>query len=70
MTEWQPIITAPRDKHILLFIPHSGWGVVRGSFRMNQLFGETWDFEDGHFIAIDGATHWMPLPEPPIEVAS
>lgn len=68
MSAWQPIASAPRDGTWFLLslapeVPHRS--IVIGRFRVNTIFGATWDFEDGHSVPLEGATHWMPLPEPP-----
>lgn len=65
--KWQPIETAPRDGTLILT-----WSPCRAQFSVSY-----WDDEDatwlsdwrqkGHPQWVD-ASHWMPLPEPPIEV--
>ena len=70
--EWQPIETAPKDGlEILIYYPE--WnnenGVVfaaeydSGRIGMEDIEGTWYAFHYGH--TGDGATHWMPLPEPP-----
>lgn len=71
MRDWQPIDTAPKDKHILLF------GMQRPMpqlyAKIPQVFSGYWDNIDEAWCS-DGSTwegpfydptHWMPLPEPP-----
>jgi len=65
---WQPIETAPLDgtKMLLCMLPEVGFGVVIGYYRDSPLWGPVWDWDDGHTVeAPAGATHWMPVPEPP-----
>lgn len=73
MTDWQPIETAPRDKHVLLY----------GTMRENSQIGCSGPIVfTGYWGEIDGAwcstgttfggpffdpTHWQPLPAPPQE---
>lgn len=59
---WQPIETAPKDKHILSF--HPGWGPVE----VNWEWGDDEDYEGWIATHADqdfSPTHWMPLPAPP-----
>jgi hypothetical protein len=56
MSEWQPIESAPKDKHILGC--HAGFGYVVVVYWKNG------HFTDGAFPLIE-VTHWMPLPDPP-----
>jgi hypothetical protein len=72
---WQPIETAPKDgTHILLWMP---WGLperkgappgfmylARWSYRDDPMLDRWIDPSDDDDIG-EGATHWMPLPEPP-----
>jgi len=69
MNEWQPIETAPKDATpILLFIngnPKRGFLIQTGSY----LKKDNWEGWVDSYECEDLAppTHWMPLPEPPIE---
>lgn len=71
MSEWRPIETAPKDgSALILFDPET---------EAPQMWVASWcEFEgdpdgDGYWVdfsaalaEINGATHWMPLPEPPV----
>ena len=69
---WQPIDTAPKDhsqKQRLLgwawntgmkIMRYSGWGQGTGGFETLEVA------DDGYAVWREfGASHWMPLPEPP-----
>ena len=58
--EWQPIETAPQGEFMVYGI--SGFNIVSGDLTMTSGDGETVFFNGDVFV---GATHWMPLPEPP-----
>lgn len=63
MSGWQDIETAPKDCRILLAV---GNGVGSGEWRVAR----PWDVAGQDFYVDggdmpSGATHWMPLPEPP-----
>ena len=59
MTEWQPIVTAPKDEHwILLYDKQEGVHIGRRFDR------DDWEMIDGGLLE---PTHWMPLPPPPRE---
>ena len=68
MSEWQPIETASMDGSLLLVgwwreWPYREWEQevkAAGDFTRQQ--GENW--KHGY------ATHWMPLPDPPMEAPS
>lgn len=63
VTEWQPIETAPKNRHLLIFSSATG---VETSFWNPSL--DDWDGGlDGYGEpqALVHATHWMPLPAPP-----
>ena len=80
MTEWQPIATAPKDgsKVILAKITPANedcevglWWACMGYWRAEALLSGTGGkirraaaWTDG-VDNLGGATHWMPLPEPP-----
>ena len=58
LSGWQPIETAPKWEHVLLWFP-KGEHVI-------ALMGSTPDqWECIGYWAEDEPTHWMPLPEPP-----
>lgn len=61
MSEWQRIVTAPRDRLVLLakeFTEPGDWRIKVGGYRHDwhcwEVFGASWQ-----------PTHWMPLPSPP-----
>lgn len=72
MTEWQPISTAPQDGSIVLgYFPafrecRTTWN------RLHLLDGRLWathaDRSPDRWS--EQPTHWMPLPEPPINPKS
>lgn len=75
-SEWKPIETAPKYKWILLYSPPE-----ENERRTGQLYVATWESlsynwkpqwvygangqEHSFRNGVYGATHWMPLPEPP-----
>jgi len=65
--EWQPIETAPKDVEVLVYSSDKGITVARYDYGFwgAQLGGRTvYDqYEVPEFVK---ATHWMPLPAPPI----
>lgn len=64
---WQDIATAPKDRYILLvqnlWIGIGRWGLLR--YRDQNDDTHRWVDINGH--SADGATHWMPLPSPPVD---
>lgn len=57
-TRWQPIETAPRDETwVLTWDAESGHGLGRYCALFAMAECDPWS----------GATHWMPLPDPPTE---
>jgi hypothetical protein len=58
-SNWQPIETAPKDGKILAYDPDFGLQVMVFSD------GFWWDTIDSILKTIP--THWMPLPEPPVQ---
>lgn len=76
--KWQPIETAPKEGWILLYAPPEQYERFEG-----QVYVATWlplsynwkpqwaygakEGEHGFRSGVYGATHWMPLPEPPTE---
>jgi hypothetical protein len=69
MTNWQPISTAPLDGTRILLAMHPDLGcdsVQIGYAVGTALWGLCWRFDGEYTVeAPAGATHWMPLPEPP-----
>jgi hypothetical protein len=70
--EWRPIETAPFNRSILIFIPHSqhyGPGVWKAIY-VDMGSGKRWTSTGLHVGRDLGVgyepTHWMPLPEPPL----
>ncbi len=55
--QWQPIETAPKMAHVLLWFP-KGEHVV-------ALVNGAEHCEAVGYFGPDSPTHWMPLPEPP-----
>ena len=71
--DWRPIETAPKMKTILLFavtdIDETGevknWRMATGFWHTGY---EEWEWEGRTVKSYDHQpTHWMPLPEPPME---
>ena len=64
---WQPIEDAPRDGTVILlgYLPNSRIyrHVYEGRWHEGQ---QTWSSVNG-FILHTEATHWMPLPPPPVK---
>lgn len=58
---WQPIETIPDDEELRVLIYDPKHGVCEARASKNGSYGDPvyWEW-DGK-----GATHWMPLPEPP-----
>lgn len=69
MTDWQSIKTAPLDGTRILLAMHPDLAcdkVQIGYAAETALWGLCWRFDGEHTVeAPAGATHWMPLPEPP-----
>lgn len=67
-TEWQPIETAPKDgTRILAVCMKTAERTIR---RMGHMAVTEWDDTWGEFNHISWpATHWMPLPAPPLAAA-
>lgn len=68
--EWQPIETAPKDgKYYLLY---KNGRINNARWRDGTWGGEGWCYEMAENIANGHTknmpTHWMPLPEPPVEL--
>ena len=66
---WIPmdLTTVPRDREILLWMPEVWNRPVIGRYYKNALYGEVWDFEDGHSVALEGALAWQEIPKGPDE---
>lgn len=62
MTGWQPIETVPAGKPVLVFVPGDEARPVleAQAYPDGRFYDPTYDEWCG-----DGATHWMPLPDPP-----
>jgi hypothetical protein len=60
MNQWQPIETAPRDKHVLGYDPH-----LKRPFIMVYHMGEEKFIDINSVFGDETPTHWMPLPEVP-----
>jgi hypothetical protein len=75
MSEWNPIETAPRDRHLLLYgrqlEPHDAV-----TYKEALVFSGYWDSLDQAWCSTASAwtgpffdpTHWADLPPPPPEV--
>jgi hypothetical protein len=69
MTDWYPIEAAPKRQEVLLFTRE--YGLVIASTRDGAAWSSsirTGDDDDSFYLKPSdaiGATHWMPLPEPP-----
>lgn len=62
---WQPIVDAPENERVLLFVPESTFyqsTVLIGIF----MPGDGWHLS-GRSVPYGGPTHWMPLPPPPTQ---
>jgi len=81
--EWKPIETAPRDRNILVYfrdgwdndrVQEAWWKMPYDGAPAVQC---AWETMKGTLLSADvhfnsdgqplGATHWMPLPEPPAD---
>jgi hypothetical protein len=67
--EWQPIETAPKDgRSFMLWVAQSDMGAHWFAPVSITPDGNWWDDSTGDNIQpVNGATHWMPLPDPPQE---
>lgn len=61
--QWQPIETAPSSKPVLLWKESTQEHYVAARIRGEH--GPGWCTPDG--FEIFRATHWMPLPTPPVQ---
>ena len=68
MSDWQPIETAPKDGTFILVATASG--IVGEAWRYADDGRHYWAQEHPSDYANNGpltATHWMPLPAPPVQ---
>ena len=64
MTDWQPIETAPKGgTRILVYAPRAV-ELGRDPIRIDEFRDGDWQHTNKHYWP---ATHWMPLPEAPLE---
>ncbi len=60
-SQWQPIETAPKDCHVLVFCPDDHNDPFRVAW-----FSSSWEEPFSHGEVVDSnMTHWMPIPPPP-----
>ena len=62
MTDWQPIETAPKDGTPILAYCQ----FTEDSCDIDNYWISEWDDYHGVFTPYSGATHWQPLPDPPV----
>lgn len=73
MTDWQPINTAPKDgtRILVCCFDMNNW-----EFDVSSWTTEEYEDDEGNIdeytgwlpmVGVSGPTHWMPLPEPPVE---
>jgi hypothetical protein len=62
-SRWQPMETAPRDGTRFLGC-EPGYGVFIVSWQKHR--GPVDEVDGRGWLAGEGPTHWMPLPEPPV----
>lgn len=83
MGDWQPISTAPRDgsyiiagrfdRDALIWVTHTHWETATSAAESDGLTAaQADDYETGWQCPdpLDGTcgpTHWMPLPQPPVQ---
>ena len=73
MSDWQPIETAPKNKHLLFFGQQEHSQNDSVTYKGPMIFSGYWDEMDESWCARGSTwegpffnpTHWMPLPEPP-----
>jgi hypothetical protein len=81
MSEWKPIDSAPKDGTRVLLATKSGWTstgrwtedamIWEGEEHPHWIHFECDDFYYSvHLVDADEPTHWMRLPEPPVEPAT
>jgi len=64
---WQPIETAPKGERVLIAVTGRFPPVWEATYRDNTAV-PFWDAYNTWFWESE-VTHWMPLPEPPMECA-
>jgi hypothetical protein len=64
--EWKPIETAPKDGSMIIVLDS---GFVREAV-WNDIIGRFTGSGGNVFNWCDDATHWMPLPAPPLKPIS
>lgn len=76
MSEWQPIETAPQETAVLLWYPWKGCKTPHSPLGFTYIGRwtstgtddiDTWRDTVDYELLGEGATHWMPLPEPPVQ---
>lgn len=56
---WLPIESAPKDgRKIMIWLGGDRQEAVIAFYRLNSIYGETWDFEDGHTVSLDDDVRW------------
>ena len=72
LMDWQPIETAPKDGRWVL-VCGGNWRVIMAWYALNpridRAYWKVSDEWDDYELADDQPTHWMPLPEPPVNVS-
>ncbi len=74
MSEWQPIITAPKNEVVLLYgkiDPSTDFELL--TWKKDSIFSGYWDLIDEAWVTSGSTwegpfmvcTHWQPLPEAP-----
>lgn len=77
MSGWQPIETGPRDETLILLWAWGEyklgfWGISPDPYKFEG-WTTGWRTVSGYDVGFDpigDATHWMPLPEPPLSIAA
>lgn len=68
MSEWRPIETVPPGRRVIVFVPGMTVGNGDSDARVFEAIAEPdGSYQDPVYSEWNGpgATHWMPLPEPP-----
>jgi hypothetical protein len=75
--EWQPIETAPKDGDSILAFGLQGWDGNYKDYNNQVVYQVVYWREDMEWWQVDTcsfycetlkATHWMPLPKPPVSI--